>query len=97
MKRFLTLVSICLGLALGTALAENAEFKKEVVKTELTSDALSVLVFDLCYISEATLEEVPEFKTPLLAGKESKGYKLNVYHPPALTPKRDLFSYSKRL
>ena len=97
MKLFLTLVSICLVLALGTALAEKVEFKKEVVKTEIASDALSVAVFDLCYIAEATREEVPEFKSPLHIGKEHKGFKTNVYHPPTLTPKRNLFSYSKRL
>jgi len=97
MKRLLTLVSICLGLALGTALAEKVEFKKEVVKTEIGSDALSVMVFDLCYVAEVTQERVPGFKIPLQIGKEHKGFKTNVYHPPALTPERNLFSYSKRL
>lgn len=97
MKRLLTFVSLFLGLAIGTALAEMQELKQEVVKTEIGSDSLSVLVFDLCYVAEVTQERVPEFKTPLQAGKEHKGFKTNVYHPPTLTPQRNLFSYSKRL
>lgn len=96
MKRLLTLVSISLGLAIGTALAETWELKKEVVKTEVGSDALSVAVFDLLYVADLTQERVPDFITPIQIGKESKGFKNKVYHPPLLS-KRDLFSYSKRL
>lgn len=83
MKKLLTLVSICLGLAVGTALAETLG-SDQVVKTEIGSDISTVPVFDLFYVAEATQEVVPDFEVPMLTGKEMEGFKNKVYHPPTI-------------
>jgi len=96
MKRFLTLclvfalVGVCL-----TTLAETLGNDKSVVKTELgDSDALSVSMFSLDYISEETLEVIPEW-APKTIGKPTNGFPSLAFHPP--TAPHYIFAYSKRL
>lgn len=96
MKRFLTLclvfalVGVCL-----TTLAGTLGDDKPVVKTELgNSDALSVAMFNLDYISEETLEVIPEW-APKTIGKPTNGFPRSAFHPP--TEPHYMFSYSKRL
>lgn len=96
MKKLLTLVSICLVLAVGTALAETLG-SDQVVKTEIVgSDILSVQVFNLDYLAEATQEVIPDFKVPQETGKEMKGFKNKVYHPPTIS-KRNFDNKIRRL
>lgn len=96
MKKFYTLclafllVGVCL-----TTLAGTLGTEKSVVKTELgNSDALSVSMFNLDYISEETLEVIPEW-APKTIGKPTNGFPNAAFHPP--TEPHYLFAYSKRL
>lgn len=87
MNKFITLVAICMVLATATAFAATQKIDKQVVKTEAQSDILSVKTFEVYYISEATLEVIPELICSLDVGKVEKGFKSKVYHPPSLINK----------
>lgn len=99
MKRsILTSLFVTVVLLSSVTLLSHASTDKEMVKTDLVdhNDSLAVMVFNLNYIAEPTLEVIPEW-TPAVIGKVSIGYKKTVFHPPAINPTYFLFAYSKRL
>lgn len=96
MKRFYTLCLAFFLVGFGlTTLAATLGDDKSVVKTELgDSNALSVAMFSLDYISEATLEVIPEW-APRTIGKPTNGFPRSEFHPPTIP--HYIFAYSKRL
>lgn len=96
MKKLLTLVSICLGLAVGTALAGTLGSDQAVMTEIVGPDIAPVPVLDLFYYAEATLEVVPELVVPMLSGKEMPGFKNQVYHPPIID-RRNFSNQIRRL
>jgi len=92
----LCLVAFLLGACL-TTFAGTQGYDNQV-KTELYDhdDGLSVAMFSLDYISEETLEVIPEWTTKTI-GKSNDGYKSSVFHPPTASQHYLFAAYSKRL
>lgn len=95
MKQFYTFcILVCLMAFVGTASAETQESHDTVKTEQVTPDALSVSIYSLDYISEATLEVIPNY-APKAIGKTTAGYKRSVIRPPGIP--HYMFAYSKRL
>lgn len=85
MKKIASLITICLALVIGITLAEIASDvnpSSVIAKTELSSDGLSLPIFDMAYIACATGETIPEFRDNMEVGSVSSGFTREVFKPP---------------